>query len=198
MKILALAASAALIAGCSLFRVDADQPPARLLCPAWAGAAAPPTLAADAPRLRLLPVVARPQLRPELVQVRSGGEVAPDPRWRWSETPDRYLAVALGDRLPRAGLRAVEDPDAPALRVTLLECLADAGAHELRLVAHLRLVGPAGEVREAVRRAVRPWNGELPGDLATQAAAAIDALADEVAAAAVAWLADPAPTSSQR
>ena len=164
---------------CRLRRPDVS--PVRVIEPQLVESARQGTTAANALPIRLLDPQSRGRIGHRLIRQLPGGELAEDPVWRWSSTPDRYLDTALRVELEaRPDLRLVDSANALVLAVTLLTWQVEP-ADGPRLVGaiELRVTETDGIIHTHVVRRSEPVSAEMPGDLAAAAGRLLQGLASE-------------------
>ncbi|MDA3961364.1 MAG: ABC-type transport auxiliary lipoprotein family protein [Planctomycetota bacterium] len=101
---------------------------------------------ADARVVRIARVDAREHLRHAVLTRSQDGELIPDPVWRWSTTPDRYLAEFLPlIASSLSEVRVEETIEATELRITLTAFdLVPGDQPQVNAAALVTTISPAG------------------------------------------------------
>ena len=169
--------------GCKLRRPEAL--PGRMIEPQLITASRPDSPAvsstANATPVRLLDTQARGHIGRRVLHQLPDGELAEDPVWRWSSSPDRYLDTALRLELEsRSDLRVVDAGSALTVGVTLLAWHVESGGSS-RLVGaiELRSMDADRVVHTRVVRGTEALTSGFPGDLAVAAGKLLRSLASE-------------------
>ena len=168
--------------GCRLRRPDAQ--PGRMIEPQLVeppGQGSTPTRATIATPVRLLDTQSRGHIGRRVLHQLPDGELAEDPVWRWSSSPERYLDTALRLELEsRSDLRVVDSGNALTLGVTLLAWQVES-AGSTRLVGAIEVRSTEAErvVHTHVVRVTEPVSAGLPGDLAVAAGRLLRSLASQ-------------------
>jgi len=129
--------------------------------------------------VRLLDTQSRGHIGRHLLHQLPDGELAEDPVWRWSSSPDRYLETALRLELEsRSDLRVVDSGNALTVGVTLLAWHVESGA-SARLAGAIEVTSTEAErvVHTRIVRLSEPVSAGIPGDLAVAAGRLLRSLA---------------------
>jgi hypothetical protein len=139
------------------------------------------TKAPNAASVRLLDTQARGHIGRRVLHQEPNGELSPDPVWRWSSAPDRYLDTALRlEVAARPDVRLVDTSHAPELAATLLEWDVESeGGTRLVGAVEFQITGTDRVLHTQVVRADEPVSAELPGDLAAAAGRLLRRFASE-------------------
>lgn len=170
----------------------------QLLQPQEPGSARQTAKAPNAVSVRLLETQALAHIGRRVLHQQPSGELTPDPVWRWTSAPDRYLDRALElEAASSPNVRLVDTTHAPALAATLIEWDLETRAGTLLVGAvEFQITGSNNLVNTRVVRSSEPVTGELPGDLAAAAGRLLRRLASEGLNLAAGR--PPAPSTSQR
>jgi len=137
--------------------------------------------ATTATPVRLLETQSRGHIGRRVLHQLPDGELAEDPVWRWSSSPDRYLETALRLELEsRSDLRVVDSGNALTVGVTLLAWhVESAGSPRLVGAIELRATNAERVVHTHVVRGTEKLSAGFPGDLAAAAGKLLRSLASE-------------------
>jgi len=147
----------------------------------------PPNVAGPgATPIRLLETQAREHIGRKLLWRQTNGELAEDPIWHWSSSPDRYLDTALRlEVASNSSVRLVDASNAPMLAATLLVWDLQSSGSQLVGSAEFRFTGADRAVHTYMVRASEPISSELPGNLADAAGRLLQRLASDGLARAI-------------
>lgn len=182
VSVLAVAAMVLLSSGCLLSRPD--SPAIRYLEPQLVTdpTAMHSATNADPVAVRLAVVTSVEHVSHPLMFERSG-ELQPSREWQWATRPTVYLARSLGLHAAHQGVALQDDPRVPAVAVQLtafqlVRTDAERPDDAFTLVAEAAVsrTDDTGAVAHWHVHQSAPVSGPLPGDLAIQAGAVIDAL----------------------
>ncbi len=165
--------------GCRLRRPDAQL--GRMIEPQIVEPPPQGSTATTATPVRLLETQSRGHIGRRVLHQLPDGELAEDPVWRWSSSPDRYLETALRLELEsRSDLRVVDSGNALTVGVTLLAWHVES-AESPRLVGAIELRATNAErvVHTHVVRGTEKLSAGFPGDLAAAAGKLLRSLASE-------------------
>lgn len=165
--------------GCRLRRPDAQL--GRMIEPQIVEPPPQGSTATTATPVRLLETQSRGHIGRRVLHQLPDGELAEDPVWRWSSSPDRYLETALRLELEsRSDLRVVDSGNALTVGVTLLAWHVES-AESPRLVGAIELRATNAErvVHTHVVRGTEKLSAGFPGNLATAAGKLLRSLASE-------------------
>ena len=183
-------ACAAGLASCRLKRPDVV--PARMLEPQIieppvAATWSVPDRTSPPISIRLVDTQARGHIGRRLLHQQAGGELAEDPVWHWSATPDRYLDSVLRLTLAsNADVRLVDTMNATTMAVTLVVWQLEAApSSQLVGVIELSVTEADRTVRTQMIRKSEPVSADLPGNLAAAAGRLLQSLASESFAQAI-------------
>jgi len=164
---------------CKLRRPDAL--PGRMIEPQLVEPAQQPATAPNATPVRLLDTQTRGHIGRHLLHQLPDGELAEDPVWRWSSSPDRYLDTALRLELEsRPDLRVVDSGASLTVAVTLLSWQVESGG-STRLVGAIELTSTEVDrvVHTKIVRRSESVSAGFPGDVAVAAGRLLKSLAAE-------------------
>ena len=165
--------------GCRLRRPDAQL--GRMIEPQIVEPPPQGSTATTATPVRLLETQSRGHIGRRVLHQLPDGELAEDPVWRWSSSPDRYLETALRLELEsRSDLRVVDSGNALTVGVTLLAWHVES-AESPRLVGAIELRATNAErvVHTHVVRGTEKLSAGFPGDFAAAAGKLLRSLASE-------------------
>jgi hypothetical protein len=176
-----LLAAASLVAACRVRLERPETEPARMVEPRLIEPAGAVADAPNATSVRLLETQGRSHIGRRLLHQRPDGEVAEDPVWLWTATPDRYLDSAL--RLAIASnpdIRLVDVRGGPSLAVTLVTWQLESSPSP-RLVAaiEVEVTTPDRAVYSEIVAAEEAISADLPGDLSVAAGRLLGRLASD-------------------
>ena len=165
--------------GCRLRRPDAQL--GRMIEPQIVEPPPQGSTATTATPVRLLETQSRGHIGRRVLHQLPDGELAEDPVWRWSSSPDRYLETALRLELEsRSDLRVVDSGNALTVGVTLLAWhVESAGSPRLVGAIELRATNAERVVHTHVVRGTEKLSTGFPGDLAAAAGKLLRSLASE-------------------
>jgi hypothetical protein len=165
--------------GCRLRRPDAQL--GRMIEPQIVEPPPQGSTATTATPVRLLETQSRGHIGRRVLHQLPDGELAEDPVWRWSSSPDRYLETALRLELEsRSDLRVVDSGSAITVGVTLLAWhVESAGSPRLVGAIELRATNAERVVHTHVVRGTEKLSAGFPGDLAAAAGKLLRSLASE-------------------
>ncbi len=165
--------------GCRLRRPDAQL--GRMIEPQIVEPPPQGSTATTATPVRLLETQSRGHIGRRVLHQLPDGELAEDPVWRWSSSPDRYLETALRLELEsRSDLRVVDSGNALTVGVTLLAWhVESAGSPRLVGAIELRATNAERVVHTHVVRGTEKLSAGFPGDLAAAAGKLLRSLASE-------------------
>ncbi len=165
--------------GCRLRRPDAQL--GRMIEPQIVEPPPQGSTATIVTPVRLLDTQSRGHIGRRVLHQLPDGELAEDPVWRWSSSPDRYLETALRLELEsRSDLRVVDSGSAITVGVTLLAWhVESAGSPRLVGAIELRATNAERVVHTHVVRGTEKLSAGFPGDLAAAAGKLLRSLASE-------------------
>lgn len=165
--------------GCRLRRPDAQL--GRMIEPQIVEPPPQGSTATIVTPVRLLDTQSRGHIGRRVLHQLPDGELAEDPVWRWSSSPDRYLETALRLELEsRSDLRVVDSGTALTVGVTLLAWhVESAGSPRLVGAIELRATNAERVVHTHVVRGTEKLSAGFPGDLAAAAGKLLRSLASE-------------------
>jgi len=130
--------------------------------------------------IRLLETQAREHIGRKLLWRQTNGELAEDPIWHWSSSPDRYLDTALRLEVESSSsVRLVDASYAPILAATLLVWDLETSGSQLVGAVEFRFTAADRAVHTHMVRASEPISSGLPGNLAEAAGRLLQRLASD-------------------